>query len=206
MSESEEVNKAESTLKPRSRFAFLLRPWCLIPVTILTILVAAVLGYRSSRLVGIPPIAEVVDRETEGRFPIEPEQNAFTYYEQALNQMPVLPEKLDPGILCQVLRDKGWEQAASRAVKCLGKCQVSLDLWKRGTTFDHGVRIQPADRNAYDDVSPLMYSNFIRLVILQSTRCLQEGNPEEASSWLRALFRFSRHLGNPGGALTGWLA
>ncbi|MDA0587500.1 MAG: hypothetical protein O2820_09485 [Planctomycetota bacterium] len=65
MSESEEVSKAEATLKPRSRWSFLLRPWFLVTLTILAILVAIPLGYRSSRFAGIPPIDEVEVGRTE---------------------------------------------------------------------------------------------------------------------------------------------
>jgi hypothetical protein len=37
-----------------------------------------------------------------------------------------------------------------------------------------------------------------RLALLKSAQCLHEGRPEEAWQWLRSLFRFSRHIGNPG--------
>jgi hypothetical protein len=73
---------------PRSRFAFLLRPWFLIVVTFLVVLVAIPLGYRTSRLAAIPSIEEIIDREVEGRIEIDPDRNAFTFYERVWKMAP----------------------------------------------------------------------------------------------------------------------
>ncbi|MDA0587502.1 MAG: hypothetical protein O2820_09495 [Planctomycetota bacterium] len=201
MSESEEVSKAESTLKPRSRFGFLLRLWCLILVTVLTILVAALLGYRSSRLAGIPPIDEVVDRETEGRFPIEPDENAFTIYGGILKELDSSTSRVispDLGDACDALESGGWVAAAPLAQVRLDECEAMLIEWKRGTDRTRGVRVQPADMEPFD--FPHIYScrEIARLALLKSARCLHDGQPKESWLWLRALLRFSRHLGNPG--------
>ena len=80
--------------KPRSWLMFFLRPVVLGPVTLFLLIIVAGLAYRSSRFSGIPPIDEIVNRETEGRIEIEPDENAFTFYERAFRLIPAtLDEK-----------------------------------------------------------------------------------------------------------------
>jgi hypothetical protein len=200
MNEPAAIDEAEATLKPRSRFAFLLRRWFLIPVTILTILVAALVGYRSSRLVGIPPIDEVVDRETEGRFPIEPEENAFSIYGGILEELDSSSSLNPPdlGDAYDSLWSGGWVAAAPLAQVRLDEFEATMIEWKRGTDLARGVRVQPADMEPFDNLPIRDSRQIARLAILKSALCLHDGNPEESWLWLRALLRFSRHLGNPG--------
>ena len=100
---------------------FVLRPAILIPTTLAVLFAGAALAYRSSRLAGIPPIDEIVDRETEGRIDIESDQNAFTCYERAFD---LIPATLD-------------EKAIRKAVDALGTGEVEWD------TVSPAAKLQP---------------------------------------------------------------
>jgi hypothetical protein len=189
---------SHDTEQPRSRWSFLLRPWFLVTLTILAILVAIPLGYRSSRFAGIPPIDEVVDRETEGRIDIEPDQNAFTVYESAWQQIP-------PGLHDEPITDAidalltdGWSGVPPAIRGLLDTHRPILDEWKRGTELERGVAVQPADLEQLVHISAFDARLVCYLALLMSARCLEEGQPEEAWQWLLANLKFSRHLGNPG--------
>ena len=195
---------AEPGSKPRSWLMFFLRPAILIPMTLAVLFVGAALTYRSSRLAGIPPIDEIVDRETEGRIDIE--QNAFTFYERAFGLLT--PATLrDEAIWNAVdpLMGTGeaeWVDVFPAAKSSLEKCEAVLAKWKRGTELERGVRIQPADQDFWDVIDLQKIRTISHLALLKSAQCLHERKPEEAWQWLRAMFRFSRHLGNPGPWIT----
>jgi hypothetical protein len=205
MNEPAAIDDAEATLKPRSRFAFLLRPWFLVALTICTVLVAIPLGYRSSRLIAVPPIAEIVDRETEGRIDIEPEQNAFTFYKRAWKLIPsgfdseVVDEAVD------LLETEGWDKVSPEARNALDQCEETLAEWKRGTDLERGLRVQVADLDWMNSMDSTSAEILYRLARLSSAQALHEGRSEEAWQWLRAVLRFSRHLGNPGFAYDRFL-
>ena len=184
--------------KRRSRLAFFLRPAFLVPLTLLVVAVASLLSYRASRLADIPPIDEIVDRETDGRVDITPEENAFTYYERAGG---LLPSTLDDNALGVALKENGvpvWATVSPAARHSLELSQTALMEWKRGTACTQGVRIQPADLDWMNYIGVQDSQTWVRLAILQTSRCLDEGRSEEAWQWLNALFRFSRHCSNPG--------
>ena len=196
---SEQPLPGEET-KPRSRWSVLLRPWVLISLTVVMFLVAAPLVYRSTRFTGIPPIDEIVDRETEGRFEIQPEENAFTSYEAAWKRIPksLLDEPLSR--ILNELRLRGWEDVPKRMRELPIIHRAILDEWKRGTEHDRGVAEQPVDVMWYS--VPVRESQLmVRLSTLHIASCLDDGMADEAWEWLRAQLRFSRHLGNPGGEI-----
>jgi hypothetical protein len=182
-----------------------LRPVVLIPMTLATLIVVAALAYRSSRSAGIPPIDEIVDRETEGRIDIEPDQNAFTFYERAFG---LIPATLDEDAIWKavgILPGMGateWIDVSPAAKSSLEKCESPLAEWKRGTELEKGVRVQPADQDLLDMIDSQKSRTISRLALLKSAQCLHDNKPEEAWQWLRAMFRFSRHLDNQGPVMT----
>ena len=187
-------------MQPRSRWRVLLRPWVLISLTVVMFLVAAPLVYRSTRFTGIPPIEEIVDRETEGRFEIDPEENAFTWYEAAWKKAPksLLDEVLSRTI--DELRLHGWKSVPERMRELPVIHRAILDEWKQGTEQDRGVAEQPADVMWYS--TPVRKSLLmVRLSTLHIASCLADDRTGEAWEWLRAQLRFSRHLGNPGSSI-----
>lgn len=191
--------------QPRPWFAFFLRPGFLLAVAPFLILAIVALTYRSTRFAGIPPIEEIVDRETEGRIDIKPEENAFTYYERAWKQLPATLDDDAIGDAVAALNVSGdWSDVTPSAKRALASCEALLAVWKRGTECERGVRVQPADAEWYDLIGVQDSRTLVRLAILMSARCRHEGDVDEAWQWHRALFRFSRHLGNPGPWADRW--
>ncbi|MFT4554951.1 MAG: hypothetical protein ACI93T_001753 [Porticoccaceae bacterium] len=186
--------------KPRSWLMFFLRPVVLGPVTLFLLIIVAGLAYRSSRSAGIPLIDEIVDRETEGRIDIEPDENAFTFYERAFG---LIPATLDEEAIAEAVDALGageveWDAVSPAAKKSLEMCEAVLAEWQLGTELERGVQIQPADLQIWDLIEVQKSRTIICLALLKSAQCLDEDQSEEAWQWLRALFRFSRHIGNSG--------
>ena len=193
--------------RSRPWFMILLRPAVTIPITLLLLIILACLAtYRSARFRGIPPIDEVVDRETEGRIDVSDEENAFTYYGQAWERLPETLDDKAAGVAVDVLEAGGnWSDVTPAAKTALTSCEALLDDWKKGTECERGIRLQSADAKWYDVIGVQDSRAISRLVILKSAMLLHEGNTDEAWEWLRALFRFSRHLGNPGSSIERFL-
>jgi hypothetical protein len=185
--------------RSRPWFMILLRPAVTIPITLLLIILACLATYRSARFRGIPPIDEVVDRETEGRIDVSDEENAFTYYGQAWERLPETLDDKAAGIAVAALEaGSTWSDVSPAAKTALASCEALLDDWKRGTECKRGIRLQSADAKWYEMIDVQESRAISRLVVLKSAKLLHEGNADVAWDWLRALFRFSRHLGNPG--------
>ncbi|MGZ0173862.1 MAG: hypothetical protein ACKVHE_30490 [Planctomycetales bacterium] len=189
-----------SDREPRPSFwVKLLRPVFTIPVTLLAIILAGLVSYRESRFRGIPVIDEVVDRETEGRIEIKDEENAFTYYGRAWKQLPETLDDKALGDAVDALEAGGdWSDVTPAARADLASCELPLDEWKRGSECERGVRLQSAGAEWFDFIGVQESRAISRLVVLKSAMLRHEGNSEQAWEWLRALFCFSRHLGNPG--------
>jgi hypothetical protein len=198
MSSDAAVQIAEASSRPNSRFAFLRRLPFLITMTVLTIVVAVPLGYRSSRLAGVPPIDEIVDRETEGRIDIDPDQNAFTFYNRAWQLIPPGLDSEPVEKAVELLDTGDWEDVSPEAKRALDECEDLLAEWKRGSDLDRGVRVQPADLYWPDQLDSTSAQLVSQLAVLRSAKAMHEGRSEDAWQWLRAVFRFSRHVGNPG--------
>ena len=188
-----------ATDKPRPWFGFFLRPGFLLAVAPFLILAIAALTYRSTRFAGIPPIDEIVDRETEHRIGIKPEDNAFTYYERACSQ---LPATLDDDAIADahkaLIAGGNWSDVTPAARRALASCEQILDEWKRGTECERGVRVQAVKADWYAPIDSQKYSTITCLAIMMSARYLNEKQADKSWLWQHALFRFTRHLGNPG--------
>lgn len=180
--------------QPRSRWRVLLRPWVLISLTVVMFLVAAPLVYRSTRFTGIPPIGEEVSKSDQPP-ELESEENAFTFYQAAWDRMP------------QDLYDRHIDEAAD-AVLVDGAAGVPdtvagllethremLNEWKRGTELNSGVDPEPARAFWFSDSHARNSRPITWLAAIRAAKSLEEGKAGEAWSWLRALLRYSRHIG-----------
>ena len=186
--------------KPRSALAFVFRPFVIVPLTILVVIVAVPIVYRASRFTGIPPIDEIVDRELEGRFVVEDDRNAFTLYRSAVSMLPpnTSEQQIDAGHEA-VRTGRGWAAITPELRQYVEDSQGALAEWKLGTERDEAVytEIATADFAALIPVTQELRA-FGRLAVLQALRDLDEGKPDEAWQWLRALMRSSRHTGKHG--------
>ena len=196
------TGSADELIEQEQRPSFwmnFLRPAVTIPVTLLVIILAGMLTYRASLFRGIPPIDDVVDRENEGRIEIKGAENAFTYYERAWKQLPETLDDKALGDAVDALEAGGnWSDVTPAAKAELASSELLLEEWKRGTECERGVRVQSADAEPWDLIGVAESRTIARLTVLKSALLIHEGDTAKAWEWLRAFFRFSRHLGNPG--------
>ena len=187
--------------KSQSALAFLCRPVVLIPTVIITLLIATPIVYRSTRFSGIPPIEEIVDREAES-FHIAEAENSFTFYRSASLMLPPIPlnSGVDSSIGLETLKfQRGWESVPEDVRVYLTKSNRALAQWRLGTELDDGVYIDVSTANWMTELSVVRdLQIFSQLAILHAVRCLDEGKPNEAWQWLKAILRSSRHSGKHG--------
>lgn len=191
----------DPSAESRSPLAFLCRPVVMIPVVIITLLIATPIVYRSTKFSGIPPIEEVVDRK-ERELELEDSQNAFSFYRSASAMLPPMPQNstVDTSVGLEILKfQRGWESVPDDVRDYLKKSEPALAEWRLGTELDDGVYIDVSTANCLT-MLPITQDlrEFSRLAILQTVRCLDEGKPDEAWQWLRASLRSSRHSGKHG--------
>lgn len=178
----------------RSRLRFLLRPWPLATMTVFAALIAAPLVYRSTRFTGIPPVAEILTEVIEPA-DLKPEDNAFTYYEAALRQIPkALHEEPFEKATVAILRE-GWSGVPESVAGLVETHRELLDTWKQGTELPDAVR--PGSTEPFRHWGDSLWETrpVLWLATILSARCLAEGRAEESWDWLRAQLRFSRHAG-----------
>ena len=190
-----------SDAKSRSAWAYLCRPVVIIPTVIITLLFAIPIVYRSTRLSGIPPIEEIVNRE-DREFELDEAENAFSFYRSASAMLPPITQKtmIDSSIGLETLKfQRGWESVPEEVRDYVKQSEPALAEWRLGTELDDGVQIDVSTANVLTMLPSTQYlREFSRLAILQTVRCLDEGKPDEAWQWLRAALRSSRHSGRHG--------
>lgn len=186
--------------KPRSPLAMILRPIVLIPLTLIVLAAAIPIVYRSTKFTDIPPIDEIVDRQIDGRFTVDDDKNAFTFYSSAASMLPPIAKEVDPSEGTTAIQaGLGWESISPGVRDHLERSEGALAEWKLGTEKDEAVYIEVATAS-YDVLIPVTQElrAMGRLAVLQVLKELDAGNPDEAWKWLRALYRSSRHSGKHG--------
>lgn len=171
-----------------------------LPFVIVLLVLSAVLGYRQSRLTGVTDIGPPFDLETYGHIDIDPAENAASDYEAA-EKLLVSNPKAEVEDLDLVL-EGGWHRATPDVKRWLQDNQAALDQWRIGTDKHQYLRIQLADLTLDNSVVSVSDSRtFMRLSRVAAARALDDGMPNDAWRWYRALFRFSRHTGMHGSVI-----
>lgn len=186
--------------RPRSPLAFFIRPIVLIPLTIFVIVASIPIVYRSTRFSDIPPIDEIVDRNVDGRFIVDDDENAFTYYQSAVSLLPPVPGETDLSLGHTAIQNgRGWESIPPDVRAYLKSAEGAMAEWRLGTELDEAVYVDVATAD-FGYLIPVTQElrQFARLAVLRALRDLDEGRPNEAWPWLRALLRSSRHSGKHG--------
>ena len=148
--------------------------------------------WRATSLGAIPRIGEPFDTEALGTVEIPDEENAFTYYRQAVARFRDEPSLGGPY--------HSWAGASQRDKEWLFANTDAMELWFQGTTMDRAVEIQPKD---FRIGSPSEVCRTIRrmagLAHLVGLRMEAQGELDQAWIWYRAGLRCSRHCGKNGG-------
>jgi hypothetical protein len=184
-----------------SRFErFLLRvlnPKVGIPVFVVLVLLASPFIYRSSQLAGLPDIGDPFDVEAFGTVEITDEENAFIEYRDAAALLTEMTDAVTESYTR--VGEEGWSAANDELRQWLRDNRAALEIWRKGTQKPRALCHQP--RLIRIDTFLLVASNLRdlgRLAQMEGSKLEAEGNFQAAWEWYRAIFCFSRHLGQHG--------
>ncbi len=186
-----------------SWIVWLLHPMRAIPLVVILLLLSAPLVFRSMRLSRVPPAEEPFDTKPVLAFVVPDADNAFVEYQAASSLRveytgtPGDPKRSSDEF--DKAQTDGWDHATEPVRKWLTANRPFMELWRKGTEKPDAQYCRASELRA--DTSLLSVTEtreFSRLVRLEASRLLVEGNPEEAWGWLQTSFRMSRHLGRHG--------
>ncbi len=149
--------------------------------------------YRMTSLRGLPEIPPPFDHERGGFIHINPEDNAFTYYARAHEQL----KGIEPGTMKGVYSD--WLDVDPTHLAYADDNRQALETWFEGTKRTRAVYHQPGTVNFATEVPvTLTVRNISRSANLIGYRHEHEGDLAKAWDWYRANLRASRHVGQDG--------
>ncbi len=166
-------------------------------------------GIRMLILAGVPAMDEPFDIAEFVKWDVSAEEDAFTQYRRAADlrtrlvadlkvQFPKEPEN-DTAVF-----EKGWSEADEPLKKWLQAHREALTVWRRGTEKEHALNLSP-DKLAIDSVIDTIQDQrqFTRLALLESARCIDAGELDEAWRWARAAQRCGGHVTHRGCLIQG---
>ena len=165
-------------------------------LAVAAVLVVAGLGsfllWRATSLGAIPNVGEPFDTQAFGTVDVPDEENAFTYYRQAVAKFRDDPSLGGPY--------HSWTGASEKDREWLFANAEAMELWVQGTMRDRAVEVQPKD---FRIESRSEVCRTIRrmagLAQLVGLRMEAQGQLDQAWVWYRAGLRCSRHCGKNGG-------
>ena len=148
---------------------------------------------RATSLHGLPDIGDPFDVAHYGMVEIPTNQNAYTYYVRAHEQL----DQNYPKEIESVYTD--WTKVTDSERSYLEKNRKALMIWLEGTKRDRGIYCQPG-AITFETLLPADDSlrMFCRLGNLEACRLEHKNDTTNAWIWLRANLRASRHCGKDG--------
>ncbi len=194
---------ASEDSKATSWILWLLHPKVAIPLVLILLLISAPLINRAIRLAKVPPADEPFDTKSVLEFVVPDADNAFVEYRAASGlQVQYVGTPGDPqrsNDEYDKAQSDGWEHATEPVRKWLDANRPFMELWRKGTEKPDAQYVRASELRADTELLSLQEAReFARLVRLEASRLLVEGQPREAWDWLRASFRTSRQLGRHG--------
>lgn len=182
-----------------SWIVFLCQPKFAIPVIVIFLLISAPLIYRVIRLSRVPPADEPFDTKSVLEFVVPDADNAFVEYRAASALLIPRDPKVDYAEFDKAQSD-GWEHATEPVRKWLDANRPFMELWRKGTAKPDAQYCRASELRADTSLMKEIQEarEFSRLVRLEASRLLVEGQPNEAWDWLQTSFRMSRQLGRHG--------
>lgn len=189
---------ARESSKAASWLLWLLHPKVAIPLLLILSLISAPLIYRAMRLAKVPQADEPFDTKPVLELVVPDADNAFVEYRAAsLLLVPRDPKaNIDD---FEKAQSDGWVYATEPVRKWLDANRPFMELWRKGTAKPDAQYLR-AGELSLDTLLPVVQEarEFSRLVRLESSKLLAEGQTEESWDWLRTSFRMSRQLGRHG--------
>ena len=125
---------------------------------------------------------------------MEPDANGYPGYQTASKKLPAV--KPDYQAVEAVVETGNWSTASPSVIEWIDDSRDALGLWRTATRKHSHLRVQPADltiENAYGSVTNARA--FKNLATLAALKVQSTADKDESWEWLRALFRYSRHIG-----------
>ncbi len=187
-----------NTSRAGSWIVTLLHPKVAIPLVLILLLISAPLVFRAVRLSRVPPTGEPFELNPVLEFAVPDSDNAFVEYRAARGLLVRRDPKVDQDVFEKAQSD-GWESATEPVRKWLDANRPFMELWRKGTAKSDAQYLPAWEYRSETEFNEVHEAReFSRLVRLESSRLLAEGQPEEAWDWLRTSFRMSRQIGRHG--------
>lgn len=190
---------ASATSKAASWVLWLLHPKVAIPLVLILSLFSAPLVYRAIRLAKVPPANEPFDTKSVLELEVPDSDNAFVEYRAANVLLVPRDPKADINDFLKA-ESGGWGQATEPVRKWLDANRPFMELWRKGTLKPDAqycrASVLRADTSLAEEIQQAR--EFSRLVRLEASRLLVEGQPDAAWDWLLTSFRMSRQPGRHG--------
>ncbi len=199
LDDSSSKDSSRNTSRAGSWIVFLCQPKFAIPVIVLLLLLSAPLAFRTIRLMRVPPADEPFDTKTVLAFVVPDVDNAFVEYRAASKMLISRDPKADYELFEKAQSD-GWEHATEPVRNWLDANRPYMELVRKGTAKSDAQYVRASELNAATSLVPEVQNarEFSRLVRLEASRLLADGQTEEAWSWLLTSFRMSRQFGRHG--------
>ena len=178
---------------------WLLHPKVAIPLLLILSLISAPLVYRTIRLAKVPAADEPFDTKSVLEFVVLDAENAFVEYRAASAVLVPRDSKVDYEEFDKAQSD-GWVYATEPVRKWLDANRPFMELWRTGTAKPDAQYCRASELRADTSLTKEIQEarEFSRLVRLEASRLLVEGQSEKAWEWLRTSFRMSRQFGRHG--------
>lgn len=157
-------------------------------------LIALAFGWRAVCLSRLPDVGDPFDVAAFEATTIPDDENGFTLYRQALNQMVEEGQPQDPARLWGLVRGswknidppvRAWTEANRRA----------LELWRQGTERPKALAWSLKTVTVFDEPRLMLRLDaFTKLALLEGARLEDSGDMAGAWRQYHAVLRFGRHL------------
>lgn len=179
------------------------RAWIWLLLLLFGLLLAPVF-YFQAQVAAIPDIGEPFDVQAYQSHVVPDEENAFTLYREAAQQLVPLerafpndePRQNAAFESIEAALKQGWGAASADLRGWLELNRGALEIWRQGTERADAIEVPLRDVQ-YDSFLDATQATreFTRLAMLEAARQIDAGTPNAAWPWYRAALRCSRHVG-----------
>src|SRR6185369_6468338 len=161
---------------------WLAKPLVWVPLLICLLLLGGALGFRASRIAGIPDVGDPFDVEVFGTVVVADADNAYVHYRTAFSKLtPISRSAWDSRDL---VLEQGWSAANDDLRKWLEDNANALEHFRRGSECPDSLRIQPKEIDINNAAAALgEHREMTRLALLNAARLTKAGQVDDAWLW-----------------------
>lgn len=158
-------------------------------------LAAAALIWRMTCLIGLPAVGEPFDVAAFRSYRVEPEEDAFILYREALGRLKTSPLTQDFQGAWKMVRG-GWSKASPEVHTWVVESRDALAVWRRGTELAKAMPIALGEEKLEIQWPQALQHliDFTYLALLEGSRLEESGDLTGAWGWYNASLRASKHV------------